>query len=67
MTPRWVWEYSTHTGTGALPPSPAFVSRFDAEEWLGAHWRDLARRGVTQAQLLRDGLVVTTPIPLPDH
>ena len=59
--PEWVWEFA---GPGEAPVSPAFTSRFDAEEWLGENWRHLAARGIEIARVLRSGEPVGTPVAL---
>jgi hypothetical protein len=65
---QWTWQLLA--GTGAVldrPLSPTFTSRFDAEAWLGEHWRRLADENVAEAQL-RDsersvGVVVRLHVP----
>lgn len=64
MMPRWAWSF---TPDDLGRPSPVFTAQYDAEEWLGGHWRDLAHHGVTEAHLLRDGAPVTPVVPLPAH
>jgi hypothetical protein len=44
--------------------SPVFDSQPDAEDWLSAHWRDLADAGVGEVTLLCDGEVVYGPMSL---
>lgn len=58
----WTWRFSDADGAAADTPSPTAGSRFDAEMWLGEHWRDLARSGVARAHLLRDGDAVGRPV-----
>ncbi|GAB4086127.1 hypothetical protein GCM10028784_27570 [Myceligenerans cantabricum] len=56
IRPRWEW--ALHDDEGArLPESvtPVFTNQFDAEQWLGEHWRSLADRGATSATLHHDG------------
>lgn len=55
IRPRWEW--TLHDDEGALPepPTPVFTSQFDAEQWLGEHWRSMAGAGATSAQLHHDG------------
>ncbi len=62
---EWTWELST--ATGALvdqPLSPTFTTRFDAEAWLGEHWRRLAGEQVATAQLLDGARPVGVLVPL---
>lgn len=66
VTPRWAWSFQASPAAD-VPPSPAFTSRYDAEEWLGSHWRDLAVAGVSEAVLMRDGAPVTPVVPIPSH
>jgi len=56
IRPQWVWELDDADG-GVLesPVSPVFGNQFDAEQWLGEHWRELAEAGAAQATLLHDG------------
>nr|WP_297422181.1 hypothetical protein [uncultured Actinotalea sp.] len=63
--PQWTWQFLA-TDEAALdrPVSPAFTSRFDAEAWLGEHWRSLAADGVGAARLLHQGGAVAPPVPL---
>ena len=40
MRPRWQWQLLDDTGVELdRPSSPVFTARFDAETWLGEHWR----------------------------
>ncbi|MEP7764194.1 hypothetical protein [Sanguibacter sp. 25GB23B1] len=56
IRPQWVWEMLDPAGEPlAAPVSPVFTNRFDAEQWLGEHWRELAGGGVDTAHLLHDG------------
>ncbi|ACQ80134.1 hypothetical protein Bcav_1878 [Beutenbergia cavernae DSM 12333] len=56
----WTWQLEGPDGepvpTGLRPEAAA--SRYDAESWLGEHWRELAAQGATSARLLRDGASV---------
>ncbi len=50
---QWTWVLQGATGESLdRPLSPTFTSRFDAEAWLGEHWRRLAVEHVVRAQLL---------------
>ncbi|GAB3169153.1 hypothetical protein GCM10027059_33460 [Myceligenerans halotolerans] len=57
IRPRWEWAlYDDDDGTRLPEPvTPVFTSQFDAEQWLGEHWRSLAETGVTSAQLHHEG------------
>ena len=63
--PTWNWQFlDPAEAVLASPASPAFTSRFDAEEWLGENWRRLAEEGVAAVRLLRDGQPVIPALPL---
>lgn len=63
--PEWRWAFADPAGTVLdRPVSPAFTARFEAEEWLGDSWRDLARRGVATATLRQGSEPVGIPVPL---
>ena len=63
--PEWRWAFADPAGSALdRPVSPAFTARFDAEEWLGDTWRDLARRGVASAALWCGEDPVGIPVPL---
>ena len=49
---QWGWQLlAADTTVVDRPLSPTFTSRFDAEAWLGEHWRRLAADRVAAAQL----------------
>ncbi|HMO12277.1 MAG TPA: hypothetical protein PKB06_12430 [Actinotalea sp.] len=62
---QWRWEF-----VGRLeqvldkPVSPVFTSRFDAEAWLGEHWRGLAADRVLRAVLYVGPAQVGQPVEL---
>ncbi|HWS57175.1 MAG TPA: hypothetical protein VN257_01435 [Actinotalea sp.] len=61
------WEWLFQDGQGALldrPLSPVFTTRFDAEAWLGEHWRQLAEQGVRAVQLTAQGEPMAALLPL---
>ena len=63
--PQWAWQFTSSDGaTLKQPISPTFPSRFDAEAWLGEHWRALAADGVAAATVLLDGTPKAAPIEL---
>ncbi|PFG32897.1 hypothetical protein [Sanguibacter antarcticus] len=65
IRPQWVWEMLGPEGTPLTAPvSPVFTNRFDAEQWLGGLWRDLAGDGVRTAHLLHDGLQAAPAVRL---
>jgi hypothetical protein len=66
MRPQWEWRLEDESGHGLeRPASPAFDARYDAEEWLGDHWRALSDRGVRSAVLLNQGAPVAAPLAIP--
>lgn len=68
MVPRWVWAFDDATGNElAEPMSPVFTTQFDAESWLGEHWRSASALGARRARLLHDGEPATTPVLLPER
>ena len=63
--PQWLWEL--HDAAGAVlpePTSPVFTNQFDAEQWLGQVWRDLAAAGVASATVLHEGAPAAPPVAL---
>lgn len=64
----WAWVL-LGAGGGVLdqPISPAFANRFDAELWLGEHWRHLAEQGVAAVRLLDHGQPAGPDLPLRTH
>ncbi len=65
MRPRWQWQLLDGTGVELdRPSSPVFTARFDAETWLGEHWRSLLDSGVDQVSLLEDGRCEYGPMSL---
>lgn len=68
VQPQWSWRL--HGPEGAVldrAAGPVFTARFDAEQWLGEHWRSLAADGVAAVQLLHDGTAVAGPVRLPQR
>ena len=55
LHPQWAWELTGGSGVLDRPVSPAFTTRYDAEEWLGAQWRVLRDRGVRSVLLRNAG------------
>ncbi|NMR21307.1 hypothetical protein [Cellulomonas fimi] len=65
IRPQWEWVFDDAEGRGLEQPvSPVFGNQFDAEQWLGETWRELARQDVAVARLMHDGTQVTAPVPL---
>ncbi|MDO8120356.1 hypothetical protein Q6346_03395 [Isoptericola sp. b490] len=61
---QWRWEFVGARGRALdRPVSPVFTNRFDAEQWLGEHWRSLAH-DVLAAQLLSGEDRVGREVPL---
>jgi hypothetical protein len=59
LHPQWAWELAGASGEVLdRPLSPVFGTRYDAEEWLGAHWRTLRDQGARTAVLRNDGALV---------
>jgi hypothetical protein len=56
IPPRWAW--TMHGTDGVLlaePLSPVFANQYDAEQWLGQTWRELAAVGVGSVVLFHEG------------
>lgn len=67
MVPRWVWAFDDAAGNElGEPVSPVFTTQFDAEAWLGEHWRSASVRGARRARLLHEGEPAATPVLLPE-
>ncbi|WP_402464726.1 hypothetical protein [Isoptericola aurantiacus] len=65
IRPHWAWSLETEAGVAVeQPPSPVFTTQFDAEEWLGEHWRELAAAGAARARLLHEGTQATPVVEL---
>ncbi len=66
LRPQWVWQFDGPDGAALdRPVSPLFTTQYDAEQWLGEHWRTLAAQGVHAARLLHEGTQVTATLTLP--
>jgi hypothetical protein len=64
-TPQWAWAFEAADGTpveGTV--SPVFTNRFDAEQWLGQGWREMAETGIATAVLLAEGKVAAPAVRL---
>ena len=64
---RAQWEWALEDAAGRpldRPISPVFGNQFDAEQWLGENWRDLARQNTTVAQLMHNGDPAAAPVAL---
>ncbi|NOV99116.1 hypothetical protein [Isoptericola halotolerans] len=65
IRPRWEWALADQEGRRLEPSlSPVFTTQYDAEQWLGEHWRRLAGAGAVSATLLHDGAQATPVIEL---
>lgn len=63
--PLWTWEMldAAHAPL-ERPLSPTFTNRFDAESWVGEHWRELVRDGVRAVRLCHQGVPAAPLLPL---
>lgn len=67
MTQAWIWQFTKADGSVVDEPvSPAFTTQFDAETWLGAVWRTLAKDQVASAHLMNGGLQAAPTLDLVD-
>jgi hypothetical protein len=65
VRPQWEWRFDDASGsTLERPVSPVFTTQFDAEQWLGEHWRSLAEQGVHAVALVHDGEQATAVLVL---
>jgi len=62
---RWEWALDDAEGRVLSVPSPVFTTQYDAEQWLGEHWRELSAGGAALARLLHDGAQATPGVVLP--
>jgi len=63
--PAWDWLLLGADGAAVDQPiSPAFGNRFDAEAWLGEHWRRLADAGVVSVRLQHHGRAAAADLRL---
>lgn len=52
LAPHWRWRFTDADGSDLdRPVSPSFGTQFDAEEWLGLHWRGLREQGAAGVRL----------------
>jgi hypothetical protein len=51
----WTWQLLDRSGIPVGELAPDARTRFDAEAWLGEHWRAIAARGAARAVLVRGG------------
>jgi len=66
LRPQWEWRFDGADGEPMnAPVSPVFTTQYDAEQWLGEHWRTLAAQGVHAVRLLHEGAQATPTLPLP--
>ena len=65
IPPQWLWEFRDAAGAVLpAPTSPVFTNQYDAEQWLGQTWRDLAAAGVVSAVVLHSGAPGAPPVTL---
>lgn len=65
IPPQWLWEFRDPTGAvRPEPASPVFTNQYDAEQWLGQTWRELAAAGVDSAVVLHAGTPAAPPVRL---
>lgn len=63
---RWRWRMDGADGAEVVrPTSPVFLTRFDAEQWLGEHWRVIAGQGVRHVVLQHGDDDVPPSLDLP--
>ncbi len=67
LRPQWEWRFAGARGPLDRPVSPVFGNRYDAEQWIGEHWRSLASQGATTATLLHEGVPAAPPLPIPSR
>ncbi|WP_456824220.1 hypothetical protein [Cellulomonas sp. P5_E12] len=66
LRPQWEWRFDGADGAVLdRPVSPVFTTQYDAEQWLGEHWRTLAAQGVQAVSLLHEGAQATATLTLP--
>lgn len=65
IRPQWEWALDdAETGRLSEPVTPVFTAQYDAEQWLGEHWRELAEAGAASAVLLHDGTQAAPSVEL---
>ena len=66
LRPQGEWRFDGPDGEPlSVPVSPVFTTQYDAEQWLGEHWRTLAAQGVNAVRLLHEGTQATPTLALP--
>ena len=66
LRPQWEWRFDgADTEPLSSPVSPVFTTQYDAEQWLGEHWRTLAAQSVHAVRLLHEGTQATPTLTLP--
>jgi hypothetical protein len=66
VRPQWEWVFvAADDQRPDRPVGPVFTGRFDAEQWIGEHWRALVEQGVVRAQLQHSGQPVGAALELP--
>lgn len=65
IRPQWEWALDgVDAGRLSEPLTPVFTAQYDAEQWLGEHWRELAAAGAARAVLLHDGIEAAPSVEL---
>ncbi len=71
MALHWTWQFVTGSEPAITPmaisneaPS-SFSTQSEAENWIGAHWRELLQQGVRSVILCRNGTQFTEPMSFP--
>lgn len=63
--PVYSWKFLSQDSLEINIEQPVFYRRFDAEEWLGANWRNFREESSAYyAQLLNDGNALAKPVVL---
>ena len=65
IRPQWEWALDDADARQLSEPvTPVFTAQYDAEQWLGEHWRELAELGVARVRLLHDGTQAAPAVEL---
>lgn len=65
ITPQWLWEFRDAAGAVLPEPtSPVFTNQYDAEQWLGQAWHELAAAGVASSVVLHAGAPAAPAVAL---
>lgn len=65
IRPQWEWALDDADARQLSEPvTPVFTAQYDAEQWLGEHWRELAELGAARVRLLHDGTQAAPSVEL---